>query len=67
MVQGFLIPLLEKNFFFTLFEENSFLLDEVSEPSLYLNAASEVGLAVRLFNSTFFQKNIDKKVYKHGV
>jgi len=49
MVQGFLTHRCSKEFLSRYLEENSCLLDEVSEPSLYLYAASEVGLAVRLF------------------
>lgn len=49
MVQGFLTHRCSKGFLSCYLEENTYLLDKVSEPGLYLNAVSEVGLAVRLF------------------
>ena len=49
MVQGFLTHRCSKAFLSRYLEENTYLLDKVSEPGLYLNAVSEVGLAVRLF------------------
>ncbi len=49
MVQGFLTHRCTKEFLSRYLEENVELLNKVVEPGLYLNAVSEVSLAVRLF------------------
>jgi len=50
MVQRFLTHRCSKEFLSQYLQENIYLLDKVAEPGLYLNGASEVSLAVLLFD-----------------